>query len=84
MTNARYSLLDIALVARSLSSCSWMLCWLYRSPSHHNSGCDWTDFCVSYMCCNKGCASQGMEASALNRWGHSTTLYGDRLVVFGG
>ena len=35
-------------------------------------------------CCNKGCASQGMEASALNRWGHSTTLYGDRLVVFGG
>lgn len=26
----------------------------------------------------------GMEASALNRWGHSTTLYGDRLVVFGG
>ncbi|KAL0023672.1 hypothetical protein WJX77_012323 [Trebouxia sp. C0004] len=27
---------------------------------------------------------QGMEASALNRWGHSTTLYGDKLVAFGG
>ena len=27
---------------------------------------------------------QGLSAGALNRWGHSTTLYEDKLVVFGG
>lgn len=27
---------------------------------------------------------QEVEASTLNRWGHTTTLYGDKLVVFGG
>lgn len=27
---------------------------------------------------------QGVEASTLNRWGHTTTLYGNKLVAFGG
>ncbi len=84
ITHAQHSLFAIAQVAGSLLTYSYMSCWLYQSPSDYNSGCDCSDFCLSHACCSKGCAPQGMEASALNRWGHSATLYGDKLVVFGG
>lgn len=57
-----------------------------KAVSHVTSLC-WKALCLSSSLTPESAAAvlvQGVEASSLNRWGHTSTLYDGKLVVFGG